>query len=133
MDAGTATPKSETAFHTGDVASNGGDRESSRSCRLPWPARREAKRDSGFMGGFMVCARRTGPTTECTPSCTCPLWVKSGHRTPANESRLALHGASSGGAAMIALKSHHICGEIGGGGLDYPRRRLARRPPSAIG
>jgi hypothetical protein len=50
-----------------------------------------------------------------------------------DESRLALHGASSGGAAMIALKSHHICGEIGGGGLDYPRRRLARRPPSAIG
>jgi hypothetical protein len=27
----------------------------------------------------------------------------------------------------------HICGEIGGGGLDDPRRRLARRPPSAIG
>jgi hypothetical protein len=43
-----------------------------------------------------------------------------------------LHGASSGGAAMIASKSDHICGEIGGGGLDYPRRRLARRP-SAIG
>jgi len=53
--------------------------------------------------------------------------------TGVDESRLALHGASSGGAAMIALKSHHICGEIGGGGLDYPRRRLARRPPSAIG
>jgi hypothetical protein len=61
------------------------------------------------------------------------------HCTPArrlhgaDESRLALHGASSGGAAMIASKSDHICGEIGGGGLDYPRRRLARRPPSAIG
>src|SRR5262249_20643190 len=22
----------------------------------------------------------TGPTTECTPSCTCPLWVNNGHR-----------------------------------------------------
>src|SRR6516164_5806687 len=66
------------------------------------------------------------------------LWVISGHCTPArrlhgvDESRLALLGASSGGAAMIASKSDHICGEIGGGGLDYPRRRLARRP-SAIG
>src|SRR6266566_7869486 len=55
--------------------------------------------------------------------------IKSGHCTPArrlhgvDESRLALHGASSGGAAMIASKSDHICGEIGGGGLDYPRRR----------
>src|SRR5690242_8270213 len=53
--------------------------------------------------------------------------------TGSDESRLAVHGASSGGAAMIASKSDHICGEIGGGGLDYPGRRLARRPPSAIG
>src|SRR5215469_13603123 len=29
-------------------------------------------------------------------------------------------GASSGGAAMIASKSDHICGEIVVGGLDYP-------------
>jgi hypothetical protein len=29
-------------------------------------------------------------------------------------------------------KSDHICGEIVVGGLDYPRRRLARHPPSAI-
>jgi hypothetical protein len=39
--------------------------------------------------------------------------------TGSDESRLALHGASSGGAAMIASKSDHIC-VIGGGGLDYP-------------
>ncbi|HYV69621.1 MAG TPA: hypothetical protein VE970_05890 [Pseudolabrys sp.] len=57
-----------------------------------------------------------------------------------DESRLALHGGSmalhggnSGGAAMIASKSDHICGEIGGGSLDDPRWQLARRPPSAIG
>src|SRR5215831_9242041 len=65
------------------------------------------------------------------------LWVISGHCTPARR----LHGSTkagwhctepaAGGAAMIASKSDHICGEIGGG-LDYPRRRLARRP-SAIG
>jgi hypothetical protein len=31
-----------------------------------------------------------------------------------DKSRLALHGAGSGGAAMIALNSDYICGEIGG-------------------
>ena len=73
---------------------------------------------------YRMVLREHGLEAPCTPA-------RRLHG--ADESRLALHGASRGGAAMIASKSDHICGEIGAGGLDYPRRRLARRPPSAIG
>src|SRR6516225_2119912 len=61
------------------------------ACAVQSPSIRsatEAKRDRVFTGDFMVHVSYVainGATTECTPSCTCPLWVKSRHHGVSNQ------------------------------------------------